>query len=492
MATEIRSAALRVGLLLATFLCVIGPATGEAGIRYEYTALPAPAPAWNTCWFQPVDINNKSEVAGMTWTTGYVWRPATGYSIISLPASTYYFTPAGINDFSQIAGQLDTYWGKYGAMKDPATGWHTPSNASGANAVNAHGEIVGVVPHTYGGYGTYWAAYDAAPVQISNARWSSLSDINASGRACGNLNADDSIDRALTWTLAGGIHYLAPLSGCTNARANEISNANQVVGASWASGGTRPVMWGAGGTPGDLGGFGGDGEALGVNNCDQVVGYSKTTTGDQRAFVYINNQMFDLNTMVPAGTPTLRSAVAINDLGQIVGAADSVNGFFLSPVYMDNGNFEASLTTGWSVSGPGTAATVDQGGGQYAACLTAGSPVTLSQDVATPVAVFELAFDYEFLGADPACTLTVELDSVLLDTLTAPPALVGDWTRHTILVDDPALIGLDAAELAFTYDGPTGTQILLDNVELTQLPEPGSVALLILGGLGALLRRKRG
>ncbi|MCX5653760.1 MAG: hypothetical protein NTY65_03805, partial [Planctomycetota bacterium] len=95
MATGTRSAALRVGLLLWSVLCLAGSVTGGTGIRYEYTALPAPYPNWNTLYFRPVDINNKSEVVGMTWTTGYVWRPATGYRYIPLPpVGMYSFTPA--------------------------------------------------------------------------------------------------------------------------------------------------------------------------------------------------------------------------------------------------------------------------------------------------------------------------------------------------------------------------------------------------------------
>ena len=40
-------------------------------------------------------------------------------------------------------------------------------------------------------------------------------------------------------------------------------------------------------------------------------------------------------------------------------------------------------------------------------------------------------------------------------------------------------------------DGPAGTQVLLDNVEITQLPEPPALALLVVGGALVLMRRKR-
>lgn len=63
---------------------------------------------------------------------------------------------------------------------------------------------------------------------------------------------------------------------------------------------------------GDLGGGSSDGE--GINNLGQVVGYSKTASGEDHAFLYSNGQITDLGT---AGTTTY--AVGINDSGTVVG-----------------------------------------------------------------------------------------------------------------------------------------------------------------------------
>jgi probable HAF family extracellular repeat protein len=63
---------------------------------------------------------------------------------------------------------------------------------------------------------------------------------------------------------------------------------------------------------GDLGGGVSDGE--GINNLGQVVGYSKTASGEEHAFIYSNGQMTDLGT---AGTTSY--AYAINDSGTVVG-----------------------------------------------------------------------------------------------------------------------------------------------------------------------------
>ncbi|MCX5653963.1 MAG: PEP-CTERM sorting domain-containing protein, partial [Planctomycetota bacterium] len=133
-----------------------------------------------------------------------------------------------------------------------------------------------------------------------------------------------------------------------------------------------------------------------------------------------------------------------------------------------------------------------QGGGQYAACLTAGSPVIVSQDVATPPTLFDLSFDYRFLSTDPACHLIVQLAGEEVESLYAPPTLAADMEWVSVQISDPALQGLNAATLGFTYDGPSGSQVLIDNVKITQLPEPATLSLLALGGLLALRRRREG
>ena len=193
--------------------------------------------------------------------------------------------------------------------------------------------------------------------------------------------------------------------------------------------------------------------------------------------------------MAVNGGSTMTVAYDINDRGQIVGYGPA-GAMLLNPVYFADGNFQAGdLGANWKVAGDGTAALTDLGDGNLAAVLTAGSPVTISQDVATPAAVFVLSFDYQFLSTDPSCTLIVSLDNPLLagplplfqDMLAAPPTLAADFTTYVVGIEEPGLRGLDPATLAFTYDGPSGTQCLLDNVTITQVPEPASVALVLAG-----------
>ncbi len=61
-------------------------------------------------------------------------------------------------------------------------------------------------------------------------------------------------------------------------------------------------------------------EALDMNDAGHIVGVADTATGGQRAFVYRNGAMTDLNTLLPSGSGwVLQRANAISAGGQIVG-----------------------------------------------------------------------------------------------------------------------------------------------------------------------------
>ena len=68
----------------------------------------------------------------------------------------------------------------------------------------------------------------------------------------------------------------------------------------------------------DLGTLGGNNSvAWSINDLDQVVGYSQNAEGNERAFIWQDGVMTDLNTLVSAGF-TLVSATSINNLSQII------------------------------------------------------------------------------------------------------------------------------------------------------------------------------
>jgi len=93
-----------------------------------------------------------------------------------------------------------------------------------------------------------------------------------------------------------------------------INNLDQVVGYSWLD--NRAYLYEPGGT---VHTFGPTGAApKDVNNQGIIVGRLGEDTGDHRAFVFHNGMLTDLNTLVtlPAGV-VLTEAVGINDKGQI-------------------------------------------------------------------------------------------------------------------------------------------------------------------------------
>ena len=71
----------------------------------------------------------------------------------------------------------------------------------------------------------------------------------------------------------------------------------------------------------DLGTLGGTySTAHDINAAGQVVGVADNSAGVDRAFLYSNGAMQDLNTLLPAGSGwILREASAINNAGEIVG-----------------------------------------------------------------------------------------------------------------------------------------------------------------------------
>jgi probable HAF family extracellular repeat protein len=121
-----------------------------------------------------------------------------------------------------------------------------------------------------------------------------------------------------------------------SSRAYAINDADQVAG--YASDGTNfhPFRW----TPGvgmvDLGTLGGSNSyAYAINNSGSIVGYSQIAGGGARAFLYQDGTMYDLNTLIPAGSGwILGAALDINERGHIAGYGTlngEVHAFLLVP-----------------------------------------------------------------------------------------------------------------------------------------------------------------
>ncbi len=103
--------------------------------------------------------------------------------------------------------------------------------------------------------------------------------------------------------------------------------------------------------------------------------------------------------------------------------------------------------------------------GNFVAKLTTGSPVTLSQTIDTPT-TGPVSLDFDYLFETTTGVLDVFLNGDLLGTLNAPGTLESDFQSASFAID-PSLLNLTGVDLTFEMDGPTGSVVFIDNVELS-------------------------
>jgi len=236
--------------------------------------------------------------------------------------------------------------------------------------------------------------------------------------------------------------------------------------------------------------------ANGVNNDGMVVG-----RGGGGAYVFRNGGAYHLHALTDnLGGYTIGDPQDIDNTWTILSTATRPDGsktlVLLNPQRGNSavrgGSFDN--LNDWTTAGGGTAETVPDPDNPGNTCvqLTTGSPVSISQSVDTPNGDFQILFDYQFL--DEAGTLTVTLEQTLLATLLGADSVVGEWIDHGLVVSDPALFNLTGATLTFELDDAlVGQRLLLDDVGLhliNEVPEPGTLAIMSLGAL-ALIRRRR-
>jgi murein DD-endopeptidase MepM/ murein hydrolase activator NlpD len=132
-----------------------------------------------------------------------------------------------------------------------------------------------------------------------------------------------------------------------------------------------------------------------------------------------------------------------------------------------NGIFRDARLEGWGIFGTQFVGTIPRFLNTSWAQLTAQSPVALYQAITTPDASFSLSFDHQFVTTTG--TLDVLLDSVVLASINAPTTVPDDPSTFQLTVTDPLLFGLEDAVLAFRFDGPTDSQVLISNIVLTSV-----------------------
>jgi hypothetical protein len=95
--------------------------------------------------------------------------------------------------------------------------------------------------------------------------------------------------------------------------------------------------------------------------------------------------------------------------------------------------------------------------------LTTGSPAGALQTVDTPSEAFQVEFDYKF--TTDTGSLAVFLDELLIGTELNATDQVGDDFLHAVFeVEDESLLDLSMVSFLFQLDGPTGSNVLIDNI----------------------------
>ncbi|KGM41434.1 hypothetical protein JY96_18910 [Aquabacterium sp. NJ1] len=318
---------------------VVGLFSGSNGLNHAVTwvdgqamELGAASSSWGFDRFanpwgmsgSAIGINDAGQIAWTNANTGHatVWANGVATDLGTLGGAQS--DARGINQAGQIVGQAQDANGNWRAVAwngGQPTELVTPnaSSSSKANAVNNVGQIVGYEERPS-------QPYVAHPVIWDQGVASSL---------------DESVGRIDSYLpRAYGLNDLGQIVGSVKAP-NDVDYYRAVL---WDHGVSRMLD-----TP-----LGADAaEAKDINNAGQIVGfiYPKAINAESRAATWINGQVIDLNSLLPASVVdagwVLLGANAINEAGQIVGQARNTNtgvidAFVLTPV-PESGTFAMML-----------------------------------------------------------------------------------------------------------------------------------------------------
>jgi probable HAF family extracellular repeat protein len=195
---------------------------------------------------------------------------------------------------------------------------------SWALAANQNGAVAGASA-TAGGAVQAFVHADGSLTGLGTlgGSWSAAYGLNSRGQAVGAAETAGGGFRAFLWEAGAGLQDLGTLGG-RSSYAFAINDNGQVAGHPQNGAGYfRAFLWDPPGGMKDLGTLGGRSSyAYGINNAGYVVGYSWVEGSElTHAFLFAGGVMVDLNSFFDGGGWTLTEALAINDLGQIVGAA---------------------------------------------------------------------------------------------------------------------------------------------------------------------------
>jgi probable HAF family extracellular repeat protein len=434
-------------------------------------------------------INDQGRVAGFSSTlrnlaTHAFWFDGTMHDLGTLGGTIS--GAVDINDLGQVAGNsylsgnIIQHAFRYsgGALQDLGT---LGGGYSSAIALNSQGVVVGEST-LVGEMDLHAFRYTTLMVDLGTlgGTYSSAQAVNNAGWVVGNSTLLFDVDQHAFLHDGTTMIDLGALGG-NYSTAYDVNNAGWVIGDATTlhDAEYHGFVYGAGVLV-DLHTLGGDySSTWDLNQSGQIVGESTTASGSQRAFLWENGVMTDLNTVLPPNSGwLLTSAQFINDAGDIVGVGSYQGHFDWFLLHLGAANHPPAANAGpdqvvecagnsTAVVLDGTASSDPDGDALVYTWSAGGAPLASGPHptVALPTGQYQLTLTVR----DPAGESSQDTVTVTVQDTTAPAvshgpvsALEADDACHVALPD------LRSGAVATDQCSPTASLML------TQSPAPGT------------------